>query len=220
LTVEQARRVVEKLAGFHAHYWNKAELLKTHRWLNGFSHNIENHMGTLLAVPLMKRGLTLAGNLVPIKLHHSALRYAADRRRITKILASGIQTLVHHDCHPGNLFWNQGEPGFLDWQLVRMGEGISDLAYFMATSLKPECRRRHEKQLLELYLISLAKHGIGGLDDVRYYQRYRAHLVYPFEAMIVTLAIGGMMDEHSNLELIARVAAAIDDHDSYAALAI
>jgi len=38
--------------------------------------------------------------------------------------------------------------------------------------------------------------------------------------MIVTLAIGGMMEHNSNLELIARVSAAVDDNDSYAALAL
>ncbi|MEI8573224.1 DUF1679 domain-containing protein [Methylomonas sp. LW13] len=220
LSLEQAQQVVEKLAVFHAHYWGNAGLLKTHRWLNGFSHNVENHMGTLLAVPLMKRGLDRAGRLVPSKLHRSALRYAADRRRITRILATGVQTLVHHDCHPGNLFWNHSEPGFLDWQLVRMGEGVSDLAYFLATSLKPESRRAHEKQLLKLYMAALASQGISDLDEETYYQRYRAHLVYPFEAMIVTLAIGGMMERNSNLELIARVSAAVDDNDSYSALSI
>lgn len=220
LSFGQASRVVEKLAAFHAHYWGNADLLKTHRWLNGFSHSMENHMGTLLAIPLMRRGLDLAGSLVPGKLHKSALRYAASRRRITKALASGVHTLVHHDCHPGNLFWNQANPGFLDWQLVRMGEGIGDLAYFLATSLHPETRRAHEKQLLELYLATLAKYGISNLDEQSYFQRYQAHLVYPFEAMVVTLAIGGMMDKSSNLELIARASAALDDHDSYSALAL
>jgi hypothetical protein len=220
LSVEQARRVVEKLAGFHAHYWGNTDLLTKHRWLSGFSYNVENLMGTLLAVPLMRRGLERAGGVVPNKLYRPALHYAADRRRITNFLATGVQTLVHHDCHPGNLFWKEAEPGLLDWQLVRMGEGISDLAYFLATSLKPESRRIHEKQLLELYLATLASQGVDALDEEVYYQRYRAHLVYPFEAMIITLAIGGMMEQSNNLELIARVSAAIEDHDSYAALAL
>jgi hypothetical protein len=45
-------------------------------------------------------------------------------------------------------------------------------------------------------------------------QRYRAHLVYPFEAMVVTLAVGGMMKRESNLKLIRRAAIAIEDHDA------
>lgn len=218
LSLDQARQVVGKLAKFHARYWDNPSLPKTHRWLNGFGHAAENHMGTLLAVPLMKRGLERAGHLVPAKLHRSALAYAADRRRFTRMLTAGVQTLVHHDCHPGNLFWTETEPGFLDWQLVRMGEGISDLAYFLATSLAPETRRSYESVLLTEYLNALTTLGVHDLSEPLMWQRYRAHLTYPFEAMVVTLAIGGMMEYSANLELIRRVAAAVEDHDSYASL--
>jgi hypothetical protein len=48
--------------------------------------------------------------------------------------------------------------------------------------------------------------------------RYRVHLVYPFEVMIVTLAVGGMMQMESNLEMISRAALAIEDHDTFALL--
>ena len=54
-----------------------------------------------------------------------------------------------------------------------------------------------------------------GLDALT--ARYRAHLVYPFEAMVVTLAVGGMMALESNLELIRRTAAAVADHSAFAA---
>jgi hypothetical protein len=49
-------------------------------------------------------------------------------------------------------------------------------------------------------------------------QRYRAHLIYPFEAMIVTLAIGGMMSLESNHELLRRTAAAVEDLDVFSAI--
>jgi len=60
--------------------------------------------------------------------------------------------------------------------------------------------------------------GIAGIDVKMLLQRYRAHLIYPFEAMIVTLAIGGMMNLESNHELIRRTAAAVEDLDAFAAL--
>lgn len=220
LSIHQARQVIKQLARFHAHYWNNRQLLQTHRWLSGFNNRAEHYMGNLLAVPLMKQGLKLAVNLVPINLHKPALHYAANRHRITQSLATGPQTLVHHDCHPGNLFWQDEQPGFLDWQLVRMGEGIGDVAYFLATSLKPDCRRAHEAELLNLYRESLTKHGVEEIDDKNLYQRYRAHLSYAFEAMIVTLAVGGMMERSSNIELIKRTSAAVYDHDSLVALSV
>lgn len=36
--------------------------------------------------------------------------------------------------------------------------------------------------------------------------------------MVVTLAVGGMMERDSNLELMRRAAAAIEDHDAFAAI--
>ena len=216
LTLSQAELVVIELAQFHAYYWQNSHLLECQHWLGGFNTSVENHLGTLLAVPLMKRGLISACEFIPARLHNLALLYATNRRKIMHALAKGPQTLVHHDCHPGNLFWTEDDqPGFLDWQLVRMGEGISDVAYFLATSLDPECRRNHENQLLAIYLATLVKLGVDELDEHGLFQRYKIHLTYAFEAMVVTLAIGGLMDLAANIEQIRRVTAAVDDHDSF-----
>lgn len=220
LTAEQASRVISHLAQLHGRYWNKQSLLKSHHWLNDFSHHVENHMGSLLAVPLMKQGLLRAGSHIAESLHKPALRYSANRRLFKRALGSGVKTLVHYDCHPGNIFWDDNEPGFLDWQLVRCGEGVGDVAYFLATALKPEIRRAHEKGLLSQYAADLSKAGVEDVDEQRIFRRYQAHLVYPFEAMVVTLAIGGMMQRESNVEMIKRAAAAVEDHDSFAMLEV
>ena len=49
-------------------------------------------------------------------------------------------------------------------------------------------------------------------------QRYRAHLIYPFEAMVVSLSVGGMMKLENNYELIRRATAAIEDRDAFGAI--
>lgn len=218
LSFDQASRVITHLAQLHSHYWNKPAVLKRYRWLNDFSHQMENHMGSLLAVPLMKRGLQRADEHISKRLHKPALRYSANRRLFMLSLASGSKTLVHYDCHPGNIFWDADEPGFLDWQLVRWGEGVGDVAYFLATALAPEVRRQYEKSLLSQYVHDLVAAGADELDERQVFRRYQTHLVYPFEAMTVTLAIGGMMHHESNVEMIKRAAAAVDDHDSFAIL--
>lgn len=219
LSAHQAKQVIEQLARFHAHYWQSTKLLSRHRWLGGFGQAAEHYMGDVMAHPLMKRGLTLAAEWIPGSLNKPALHYAANRRQMMQVLARGPQTLVHHDCHPGNLFWHGSKPGFLDWQLVRIGEGVSDVAYFLATSLHADCRREQEHALLGHYLKVLSDHGVHGVDEKRLYHRYKAHLTYAFEAMIITLAVGGMMEPESNLELIRRTAYAVKDHDSFAVLA-
>lgn len=218
LSAERAGQVIDHLAKLHAHYRRHFAQLHQQAWLHGFSYQMENHMGSMLANPLMKRGLLLAGATVAAKLHRPALNYADNRRRIRQHLTSGPHTLVHHDCHPGNLFWSGEEPGFLDWQLVRLGEGIGDVAYFLATALPPDVRRQHERKLIARYAEHLSQQGVNDADEKWLFERYRQHLSYPFEAMVITLGIGGMMDRDSNLEMIRRSAAAVDDHDSFGRL--
>lgn len=215
LTAEQASLVIEQLAYFHSHFAKKAKNDPNFKWLSGPIRRLEDGLGTALAVPLMKRGLRLADDCVSTRLHSPALRYARYRKQIMQFLSKGAPTLVHHDCHPGNLFWHNGQPGFLDWQMVRIGEEISDVSYFLATALKPEIRRAHELELLSKYHEIMAAHNPTTADFNSLLNRYRAHLVYPFEAMVVTLAVGGMMQLDSNLEMIRRAALALEDHDTF-----
>jgi len=106
-----------------------------------------------------------------------------------------------------------------DWQMVRTGEGISDIAYLLATSLTAETRKENEKQLVTHYIESLSNNGITDLNPEQVQQRYRAHLIYPLEAMLVTLAVGDMMDLKANELLIKRAALAVKDNNSFSELA-
>jgi hypothetical protein len=216
LTADQATLVVEELARLHASFWGAQSLDLAHRWLGGRVRRTEDRLGSALAVPLMLAGLRRAGSTVPAALHAPALLYARRRRQVMRYLADGPRTLVHHDVHPGNIFWRNTAPGLLDWHLVRIGEGIGDVAYFLATALEPETRRSHEARLLDVYHRFLAELGVAPLDRRTLEQRYRCHLVYPFEAMVVSLAVGGMIPPETNLALIRRTAAAAADHDAFA----
>ncbi|MGH8014444.1 MAG: aminoglycoside phosphotransferase family protein [Candidatus Binataceae bacterium] len=216
LTVPQAFSVIEEIARLHSSFWNKDGLDWQYRWLARPVRRLEDRLGAVLAVPLMRRGLRRADTAISRRLHGPALAYARRRSAAMHFLSQGPRTLIHHDLHPGNLFWHHSRPGFLDWQLVRIGEGIGDVAYFLATGLSPNLRRSHELEMLARYHEVLAENGIHGLDIDHQLQRYRAHLVYAFEAMVVTLAVGGMMDTGANLELVRRTAVAVEDHDSFA----
>lgn len=222
LTLEQATLVVEQLACSHARFWNNVHLDPKYRWLAGPVRALEDSLGTALAVPLMKRGLRLAGAHIPSDLHAPAIHYARHRRTAMRFLSRAPKTLVHHDCHPGNLFWNKNKSmvGFLDWQLVRIGEGVSDIAYLLSTALSMETRSLYEAELLVKYAQTLADNGVVDINNAALLRRYRAHLVYAFEAMVVTLAVGGMMNLDCNLELIRRTATAVKELDAFSALPI
>lgn len=214
LQPDQAAAVVRQLARLHAQFWNQPDRL--YPWLGSSARALEDRLGRVLSVPLMRRGLHLATKYIPADFHEPCLRYAKQRHRIMQFLSSGTHTLVHHDCHPGNLFWKDAlTPGFLDWQMVRSGESISDIAYFLATALEPEIRREHEENLLAIYAGELENQGIVEIRTANLLQRYRAHLIYPFEAMILTLAVGGMMHRESNITLLQRAAAAVVDSGTF-----
>lgn len=218
LDAKQAYSAVEQLAQFHANFWQDVTLMHNYPWIAGSVRRLEDLLGSVLAVPLMRCGLSKAGDLIPGALHGPALTYAKNRKKVMAFLNDAPLTLTHHDCHPGNLFWQEdGSAGFLDWQLVRCGEGIGDISYLLTTALTPEVRRQHEAGLIAHYASTLRSHGIAGPgNDVM--MRYRAHCCYAFEAMVITLAIGGMMDLNTNLELIRRISTALDDLDCFAAL--
>ncbi len=219
LTAEQAGAVVDLLARLHAALWEDPALAGDLSWLAGPVRRLEDGLGSALATPLMRRGLQRAGEAVPAALRAPALAYARGRRRAMQVLAAGPRTLVHHDCHPGNLFWTGDAPGLLDWQLVRIGEGVSDVAYLLATALEPHLRREVEGDLLARYRSSLEGAGVTAppLDALR--DRYRAHLTYAFEAMVVTLAVGGLMEDEVALALVRRAAAAVAENEAFAAIA-
>jgi len=216
-SAEEAGLAIDELARLHARLWEHPSLAGEYRWLAGPVRRTEDALGSALAVPLMRRGLERAGDVVPGALHAPALRYARHRRRWMHYLSQGPRTLVHHDVHPGNFFWCDGRPGLLDWHLVRIGESIGDVAYFLGTALLPEVRREHETRLLARYREGLLECGVAAPSPDTLGRRFRAHLVYPFEAMVVTLAVGGMMALEANLELIRRTGAAVADHESFSA---
>lgn len=218
LAIPQAYSVVTNLAKLHARFWQDKTLPKRCPWLADSVRKLEDLLGTALAVPLMRRGLQKAGECIPASLHQPALQYAKKRSKIMRFLNDAPKTLTHHDCHPGNLFRHKdGSLGFLDWQLVRIGEGAGDLAYLLTTILSPENRRQHEQALVQHYTTILQESGVQQTHP-ELFARYRAHCCYAFEAMVITLAIGDMMELDNNLELIRKTATAVHDLNCFEAL--
>lgn len=213
MTAGEARAAVCTLATLHAQFWNKTDTLPG--WMDGAMRQTEDQLGDWLAVPLMRRGLRRAGEVVPPGLADSAISYARRRRHYHQQLNAGPATLVHRDCHPGNWFFRNGQAGLLDWQLARTGAGVGDLAYLIGTGLSPSIRRLLEDELVQAYIDALAGEGVQVRPDA-IWRMYRRHLVYAFEAMVVTLAIGQMMPLAWNLRMIERTAAALADHTVFA----
>lgn len=133
-------------------------------------------------------------------------------RASARLAATGPQTLLHGDPHPGNTFSLKGErTGFYDWQLVRSGHFSHDLSYFLAGSLTPEDRRQHERALIETYLDALGATGASPPSVAETWERYRASPAFGLCTWLHTLSAGSFQDEVDCLAMIERFSSAYDD---------
>jgi aminoglycoside phosphotransferase (APT) family kinase protein len=211
---EQAYAVVNTLAALHARFWNTPELDGPLAWLGPALRRREDRLGSLLATPLMRAGLKAAGSRIPGELIPGLLHFARNRRRVMSTLCDGPRTLVHHDCHPGNLFFGSTGAGLLDWQMVRIGNPVGDLAYLLATALTPEQCVREQEGLIDHYVTMLARLGVEDVSLAWVREQVSLHLVRALEAMLVTAGIGGLMPDDAAMTYIERAVAAVAINDT------
>eukprot|EP00746_Dinoflagellata_sp_MGD_P136808 gnl/MRDRNA2_/MRDRNA2_70676_c0_seq2.p1 gnl/MRDRNA2_/MRDRNA2_70676_c0~~gnl/MRDRNA2_/MRDRNA2_70676_c0_seq2.p1 ORF type:complete len:492 (+),score=78.02 gnl/MRDRNA2_/MRDRNA2_70676_c0_seq2:73-1476(+) len=70
-------------------------------------------------------------------------------------------TLVHGDLHVENMFClEDGTNVYVDWQSVKLGPGVRDLAWLVTSSLKAEDRHEHEKTIVKAYHEALVARGV------------------------------------------------------------
>jgi hypothetical protein len=137
----------------------------------------------------------------------------AQFRSSARLAATGPQTVLHGDPHPGNTYALPGSrTGFYDWQLVRTGHWSHDVGYFLAGSLTPDDRRRHERDLLGGYLDSLGQAGarpVPNLDQA--WERYRATPAFGLCTWLHTLAAGTFQPFDLCVSTLERFACAYGD---------
>ena len=216
-TAHQALAVIDALADLHAFGWGRPKRGSAGGWLLA-QVDRERSLGAWLRFPLMRRGLELAGDRVAPRLIAEALSYARRHRAAYERLTEPPHTLVHNDCHLGNLAFGDGDrPIFLDWQMVRAGQWARDVAYFCTLALAPEDRRSGEGMLLDRYRRRLRAAGGPLLDAGEARTAYRRHAAYAFEAVVVTMALRAAPRPVTDVWL-ARAAAAVEDLESFEAL--
>ncbi len=87
----------------------------------------------------------------------------------------GPQTVIHGDPHIGNLFFDNGRVGFLDWGIINVNTPIRDVSYFLTMSLTVTDRRRLERDLLTHWL---SIWNAGGGEPISWDDAWLAHRVH------------------------------------------
>ncbi|MEJ6009892.1 aminoglycoside phosphotransferase family protein [Novosphingobium aquae] len=219
LTPAQVASGLAGLAALHGHYWGMTA--RSHRglgWIRQWAPSQGWQVGLRKRVPT---GLSRSGNELPDEVRALSADRVVDlwAANVTT-LVSGHQTLLHGDAHVGNTYVIPDDStGFLDWQVVRRGNWIQDVGYFLVGALTVDDRRLHERDLLRGYLDAL------GLPDAQRpswdeaWHRYRQSPAYGLAIWLSTLGTDGWQPHAISRALTERYGAAFGDHGTAALLA-
>ncbi len=208
--VDQTAETLEQLARLHV----ASPLLREHDWI---PCRIEAVAGTQYLTPERLQELMLderRGNLPEAVL--SAERLLLGLKQLARWNADQPQTLLHGDCHPGNVYRTAaGKLGFTDWQLIQRGHWSLDVAYHLASVLPEAVAEQHEAQLLKHYLEAVQKHGGNAVDFDTAWLDYRRAQVYGYYQWAITQRVHPPITHQA----FRRLGAAVARHGSYELLA-
>jgi Ser/Thr protein kinase RdoA (MazF antagonist) len=216
VTPDDARAVMRALADLHAGFWESPRFEADLDWVPSYERRLAD-------LP-WERFVT--GQMIGIALRRFASEFSGEFRRIAatcrdqrdlleRLWSVGDRTLVHGDCHQGNLFYEAGEAGFLDWQICARAPGMRDVSYFLCNSFSIDLRREHERPLIALYLDALAGHGIDAPDLEQAWRHHRLFALYTWIAAAFTAAAGGGLQiQEIGMEALRRATAAAEDLES------
>ena len=111
-----------------------------------------------------------------------------------------------------------GEVGLLDWQVVQRGQAMRDVSYFLVNSIPTETRRRHERELIELWRDVLDDCGVRPPSFETAWHQHRLHAPYTWIGAAVTAAVASLQPRAIARAGLSRAARALEDLESLAAL--
>lgn len=224
ITREHMQDVLEQAAIWHGALW-ESPLLASWTWLRTPAEQMRMIDSLIGLADRRGAGVERAGEAIPESLRarqgdlHTALRCSME------ILSREPRTYLHGDLHAANTYvTREGRVGICDWQVGLHGSWAHDVAYLMATALTVEERRSWERELLDHYRDRLAAAGGPALSSEEAWLSYRRSLFYPYFAWVYTLGRSrfqpAFQPQPVSLTLIGRIARAIEDLDSLAAVGL
>lgn len=210
-TFEEAESVVRTLAALHASFWDSPRFERELAWSKRSRPRIERFLDTLATAVARRRIADLVPPGLPARLLAARDALAAARMRPPL-------TLIHGDARAENLYFVGDRAGLLDWQTARCGQGMRDVTHFLALSLPVDLRRRHERDLIALYLDALREDGGAAPDLAAALEQHRSLALDAWIAAARGAVAVPPRAEPSLRTALERSRQAILDLDSLAAL--
>lgn len=217
-TPREAQAVVEALAALHAAFWESPRFSSDLAWLPDLeSRRHDRPWERFLTGRMIARARRRFETSFPAGFGAIAALCSERRDALEQLWSRGDRTLVHGDCHLGNLFFEGERVGLLDWQVCARAPGMRDVSYFLCSSLATEQRRRHERALLARYLEALRAHGVAASDPAAAWRQHRLFALYTWIAAAFTAAAGDRLQaSRIGAEALRRATAAVCDLESVA----
>lgn len=216
---EQAQTAVRAIAQVHGHYWDKVELLPA---------SFRQDPTRLKNAPLVKAVYQASlrptfdqfGDNFSTPMRRLAEEFGNSYIEYMEVLSTGSRTFGHGDYRLDNMFFGAGDTGdfaAVDWQVCGISGGLSDVAYFLSSSVSTEIRRKLERELVAQYHHIVRSMGANGYTFEECWRSYRRSALACFLTPIIA---GGQLDLSNQRSkqladvFLSRTLTAIEDLDA------
>jgi len=167
LTEAKLRQTIQKIADFHAHWWNSKDLA-TVPWMPGPRSQAAYALvgfyrscwDTAVNVPEFLAALPEGGKEAGLKI------YKHYEWMVGEAAPNDNLTITHFDFRGDNLFFDEASKDdpvvVFDWQASAIYRGPLDIAYLMGGSVSVELRHKVEREMLDVYYRRLLEKGVKG----------------------------------------------------------
>lgn len=207
---DQAAASLEQIARLHA----KGALLERETWIGRRIASLAE--AQYVPQPLLQEMLNGPRGVGLTERTRDAGLLIAGMKALARRDETLPQTLVHGDCHAGNIFETKDGPGLIDWQILQRGGWALDVAYHIAAVLPVELAEQDEWTLLRHYLDVARGLGSEVPDFETAREQYRAAAVYGFYLWSITRRV----DPAITNVFVDRLGKAVTRHDSYRLLGL
>ncbi|MDE0951171.1 MAG: phosphotransferase [Halioglobus sp.] len=177
------RQVLAAFARLHSSYWESPRFDTDLSWLQPL-------MQHEIAPQLVARALEVHADSMHSIFRSMAELYLAEFDAIHQLWQTGAPTLIHGDVHDGNMFFDQEQPGFLDWAVAARAPGMRDVGYFLAGTLAPQDQHAWGREMVDYYRQQLAANGTTAPPMEELWPQYQWHAAYVWVGATCTLAMG------------------------------
>ena len=190
LTIEQSELAVRELAKFHASWWENPRLQEL-EWMWLMNHPVRAGASQQSYQQAWGPFVENFGPVIPPNILDIGERFGQQIIAILDEMARPPLTISHGDYRPDNLFFATQDGGapltVIDWQIMSIGRGTFDFAYFMDGSFPPAERKAREAVLLKMYHDILLERGVSDYSYDQCWEDYRISSLFCWLYTVIAL---------------------------------